>query len=431
MKVFLDSIGCRLNQSEIEKLGSQFRKEGHELVDSAAEADLVVVNTCTVTSAAASDSRQKVRQAGRNPRTEIVVTGCWATMEPEAAAALPGVKTVVLNQSKDGIAGLFPGMQSSEHNLEPLARQPLPGLHARTRAFIKSQDGCNNYCTYCITRLARGQSRSQPVEEVLEDIRSAAAGGVKEIVLSGVQLGSWGQELDPPLHLRDLIRTVLAETGVPRIRLSSVEPWNLDESFFALWEDPRLCPHFHLPLQSGAAATLKRMARNTTPADYRQLVQLIRSMIPQAAITTDILVGFPGETDEDFAESLDFVNEMHFAAGHVFPFSPRVGTAAARMGAQVPPALRKQRASLMRQALERSGREYLQQFIGNEMDVLWESADTLGPDGWKLHGLTGNYIRVTAESPELRRNQIDRVILEEISGDGVRAEIRHNLQIRK
>lgn len=426
MKVFLDTIGCRLNQSEIEKLGNQFRKEGHELVDCAQDADLVVVNTCTVTSAAASDSRQKIRQAGRNSRAEIIVTGCWATMEPEAAANLPGVSTVVLNDSKANIAKLFPGQHTSEYDLEPIVRQPLPGLHARTRAFIKAQDGCDNYCTYCITRLARGSSRSQAVEEVLEDIHSAAAGGVKEIVLSGVQLGSWGQEFEQPLHLSELIRIILAETDVPRIRLSSIEPWNLDETFFALWENTRLCRHFHLPLQSGAAATLKRMARNTTPTEYRQLVQLIRSMIPQAAITTDIIVGFPGETELDFTESLDFVNEMHFAAGHVFPFSPRAGTTAARMSGQVSPTVRKQRASLMRQAIALSSREYLRQFIGKEMDVLWESADALDPNGWQLHGLTDNYIRVTAVSPEVRSNQIDSVVLVEIEGDGVRADFQDN-----
>lgn len=423
MKVFLDTIGCRLNQSEIERIGSQFRKEGHELVESAQEADLVVVNTCTVTSAAASDSRQKIRQAGRNPRADIVVTGCWATMEPDAASALSGVSHVVKNDAKDSIAALYPGQRLPGYDLEPLARQPLPGLHARTRAFIKAQDGCDNFCTYCITRIARGQSRSQSVQEVLEDIRSAAAGGVKEIVLSGVQLGSWGQEFDPPLHLRELIRIILAETEIPRVRLSSVEPWNLDETFFALWQDPRLCRHFHLPLQSGAAATLKRMVRNTTPEDYRQLVKLIRGMIPQAGITTDILVGFPGETEDDFAESLAFVNEMRFAAGHVFPFSPRAGTAAARMNNQVPPAVRKQRARVMRQALTLSNREFLQRFNGESMMVLWESADALGPDGWQMHGLTDNYIRVTAVSPELRQNQINRVTLVEIDGDGMRARI--------
>ncbi len=423
MKVFLDTIGCRLNQSEIEKIGSQFRKDGHELVESAQKADLVVVNTCSVTSAAASDSRQKIRQAGRNPRAEIIVTGCWATMEPGAAAGLPGVTQVVSNDAKDGIAALFQGKPIPDHDLEPLARMPLPGLHARTRAFIKAQDGCDNLCTYCITRIARGQSRSQSIKEVLEDIRGAAAGGVNEIVLSGVQLGSWGQDFNPPLHLRELIRIILAETDVRRIRLSSVEPWNLEESFFTLWEDSRLCRHFHLPLQSGAAATLKRMARNTNPDAYRRLIHLIRSLIPQAAVTTDILVGFPGETEDDFAESLAFVGEMKFAAGHVFPFSPRTGTAAARMSSQVPPAVRKQRASLMRQALAVTGGEFLQQFIEKEMDVLWESADAIGPDGWQMHGLTDNYIRVSAVSPSLRQNQIDRVTLAEIAGSGMRASI--------
>jgi threonylcarbamoyladenosine tRNA methylthiotransferase MtaB len=424
MRVFLDSIGCRLNQSEIEKIGNQMITAGHLLVDNPKEADLVIVNTCAVTTEAASDSRQKIRQAGRNPKAEIVVTGCWATMEPDAAGKLPGVKHVVLNDDKDNIANLFlQNAPTEEYELEPLIRKPLPGIHSRTRAFIKTQDGCNNHCTFCITRLVRGTSRSIPVSEVLADIHHALNGGVQEAVLTGVQLGSWGQEFDPSQHLGDLIKTILEETSIPRLRMSSIEPWDLDKRFFALWQDPRLCRHFHLPLQSGAAATLKRMARKITPEDYRSLLSMIRWMIPDAAITTDILVGFPGETEEDFAESLTFVKEMHFAAGHVFSFSPRPGTAAARMDGQVYPKVRKERSLQMRQALEQSSLVFRQQFIGKEMHVLWETSDGLDQDGWQLHGLTDNYLRVTAISPELRWNKMDRVILTELTENGLLGQI--------
>lgn len=424
MNVFLDSIGCRLNQSEIEKLGSQFRQGGHELVDNPRDADLVVVNTCTVTTRAASDSRQKLRQAGQNARAEIVVTGCWATMEPEAAAAFPGVKRVVLNEHKDDIARqLFVHSTTEDFEQEPISREPLPGIHARTRAFIKTQDGCNNHCTFCITRLARGQSRSQSINEVLTDIRSAQAGGAQEVVLSGVQLGSWGQEMEPHLHLADLLQIILDETEIARVRLSSIEPWDLNAAFFALWENLRLCRHFHLPLQSGAAATLKRMARNTTPQAYRSLLQMIRGMIPDAAITTDILVGFPGETEQDFSESLAFVEEMQFAGGHVFPFSPRPGTAAEKMKEPVPSSQSKERARLMRTAVEMSGNTFKQRFAGKEMRVLWETSSSLAADGWLLHGLTDNYIRVSAVSPELRWNQIDRVKITHLTDNGMQADI--------
>jgi threonylcarbamoyladenosine tRNA methylthiotransferase MtaB len=426
MRVFLDSIGCRLNQSEIEKIGNQMIMAGHLLVDNPQEADLVIVNTCAVTTEAASDSRQKIRQAGRNPKAEIVVTGCWATMEPDAASKLPGVKHVVLNDAKDDITNLFPQKTPvDEFELEPLIRKPLPGIHSRTRVFIKTQDGCNNHCTFCVTRLVRGTSRSIPISEVLADIQHALNGGVQEAVLTGVQLGSWGQEYDPPQHLVDLIKIILEETSIPRLRMSSIEPWDLDERFFSLWQDPRLCRHFHLPLQSGAVATLKRMARKITPEDYRSLLLMIRHMIPDAAITTDILVGFPGETEEDFTESLAFVKEMHFAAGHVFSFSPRPGTAAARMDGQVHPKVRKERSLQMRQVLEQSSLEFRQQFIGKEMHVLWETSDRLDQAGWQLHGLTDNYLRVRATSPELRWNKIDRVILTELTENGLAGQIIH------
>ncbi len=346
-------------------------------------------------------------------------------MEPAAAALLPGVKKVVLNEDKDEIAQNHGAAEVEIFDQEPVARHPLPGIHARTRAFIKTQDGCNNFCTFCITRLARGLNRSMSVMEVLQDINHAVDGGVQEVVLSGVQLGSWGSEYEPPMTLGNLITKILEETSVARLRLSSIEPWNLDEAFFSLWKNPRLCRHFHLPLQSGATATLKRMARNTTPIEYRNLLNTIRSLIPDVAITTDILVGFPGKSEADFNESLAFVNEMHFAAGHVFPFSPRPGTAAARMDRQVHPTVRKERSRIMRQALEKSSEVYRQQFVGKELQVLWESADGLGPEGWRMHGLTDNYLRVTAHTNEIRWNQIDRVRLMDAASESMQGIILH------
>jgi threonylcarbamoyladenosine tRNA methylthiotransferase MtaB len=423
MRIYVDSVGCRLNQSEIEKFAAQFRAAGHTLVDSPAEADLVLVNTCTVTVEAASDSRQKIRQASRQGLAKIAVTGCWSTLEAEAAAQLPGVQWVIPNDHKKNLVPKILNLPPEEMDLEPLNRQPLPGIHRRTRAFIKAQDGCDNHCTFCITRLARGPGRSQSVDEVVADVRHALAGGTKEIVITGVHLGSWGSDFDPPGHLRQLVQTILEHTGPARLRLSSLEPWDLDEEFFSLWQDQRMCRHLHLPLQSGCRATLRRMARKVTPEGFAALVGLARQVSPEMAITTDIIVGFPGETEEDFQESLAFVEQMEFAGGHVFSYSARPGTPAARYVGQVPPEFRKQRSAVMRHALANSAQRFRQRFIGQKMGVLWESASGLGPEGWQMEGLTDNYLRVTAFTPENRWNELDQVRLVEQTVDGLQGEI--------
>jgi threonylcarbamoyladenosine tRNA methylthiotransferase MtaB len=263
------------------------------------------------------------------------------------------------------------------------------------------------------------------VAEVVLDIQSALAGGAKEIVLTGVHLGSWGYDLSTSLkagfnsHLRDLIEAILRETDVPRLRLSSLEPWDLDEDFFSLWDasfaehSARLMPHLHLPLQSGCESTLKRMARKTTPGSFRELISAARGLIPGVAITTDIIAGFPGETESEFAESLEFVREMSFAGGHVFTYSPRPGTGAARMKGQVKPEIRKQRNHILHDALEESAKEYRQRFLGKTMSVLWESTSEVGEWGWQMEGLTENYLRVHAFAPSPRWNEIDAVKIAE------------------
>ncbi len=428
MKIYLDSIGCRLNQSEIEKFASQFRAAGHEIVGSASEADYVVINTCAVTSEAASDSRQKIRQAARSFREnqttgQIVATGCWATLDKAGAQSLPGVTRVVDNIQKDRLVADLLNLPEETFDLEPVAREPLPGAHLRTRAFIKVQDGCDNHCTFCVTRIARGAGRSRTLDEVLRDVQQALEGGTQEIVLTGVHLGSWGQDFERPDHLRSLIEGLLAQTSVPRLRLSSLEPWDLDEQFFSLWEDPRLCRHLHLPLQSGSAEILRRMARKTTPEAFARLVDAARSVAPDMAITTDIIAGFPGETEQHFEEGLAFVRQMNFAAGHVFTYSSRPGTAAARMAGQVSGIIRKHRGAALREELAEASVRYRSAFVDAEMDVLWESTDSYGPDGWRLHGLTGNYLRVMAVARERLWNQISRVRLTALNGDGLNGEI--------
>jgi len=442
MKIYLDTIGCRLNQSEIETMARQFRAAGHEIVATADMADMAVVNTCAVTNDAASVSRSKIRQIARAGVNEIIATGCWSTLQPNEAAALPNVLKVVPNRNKDHLVAetlnihpsflslhSFDVAQDKPFDLEPLSRVPLPGLHRRTRAFIKVQDGCDNQCTFCITTVARGEGRSRHIADVIRDIQSALAGGTKEIVLTGVHLGSWGYDLSTSLktgfdsHLSELIKAILRETDVPRLRLSSLEPWDLSSDFFSLWDDKRLMPHLHLPLQSGCESTLKRMARKTTPTSFRELVSAAREIMPDVAITTDIIAGFPGETEEEFAQTIEFVREINFAGGHVFTYSPRPGTGAARMKGQVKPELRKKRNHILTDLLEESAKSYREKFVGQQMSVLWESTSEMGEWGWQMDGLTENYLRVQAVAPSPRWNELDEVQLQETSGDKLKGVI--------
>jgi threonylcarbamoyladenosine tRNA methylthiotransferase MtaB len=417
MKIYLDMVGCRLNQAEIEQFARQFRSAGHELVPEANLADLTVINTCAVTAAAASDSRHKIRHALQAGSSGVAVTGCWATLNPNEAMIIPGVVQVVPNLEKDRLVANLLQTPDKAFDLEPIERQQVPDLRLRTRSFIKVQDGCDNHCTFCVTTIARGPGRSRTIPEVLADIHGvlgknhAGDDGAQEIVLSGVHLGSWGYDFTSPARLAELVQEILDKTDVSRLRLSSLEPWDLDDKFFDLWRDPRLCRHLHLPLQSGSAATLRRMARKTTPRAFSDLVIAARNAIPGVAITTDIITGFPGESDAEFEEGIELVKGLHFAGGHVFTYSARPGTAAARLPDQVPLSLRKQRNTQMRLALVESAQHYQVGFLNQVLPVLWESAVALGPQGWLMSGLTDNYLRVRTVAPRSLWNQITPVRL--------------------
>ncbi len=424
MKIFLDTIGCRLNQSEIETYARQFRAAGHVIVADPAEADLAVVNTCTVTTAAAADSRKKIRGAHRAGIKEIAVTGCWSELDEPGALALPGVNQIISNLDKENLVATILDTPTETFDLEPVVREPLPGARLRTRTFIKVQDGCDNRCTFCITTVARGTGRSRPIPEVLADIQMALDGGTQEIVLTGVHMGSWGKDFETPSELGQLVDAILTDTATPRLRLSSIEPWNIAPDFFARWRNKRLARHLHLPLQSGSAATLKRMARKTTPQKFTRLVESARAQIPEVAITTDIIVGFPGETSAEFAESLSFATEMYFARGHVFTYSERPGTAAAKMPGSVPHPERKSRNAQMRATMAESAAAYQAQFIGATLPVLWETATSLGPEGWTVSGLTDNYLRVTALAPQNLWNQIVPVKIVSVNEKGLCGEIQ-------
>ncbi len=399
-RVYLDSIGCRLNQSEISRMAREFQAGGYTVTESPEDADVVVVNTCAVTRDATKESRKMVRQLHRqSEQAEIVVTGCYAHIQPDTIQTLPGVKQVISNFDKDHLVPLVTGQP---FELEPLQRHYIPAGH--TRAFIKVQDGCDNKCTFCMTTIARGHSRSRPLEAVIREVQFMVGGGYQEIVLTGVNLVSYGQ--DSGLSLTALLQSLLESTDVPRIRLSSLEPWDLDENFFRLWENPRMCRHLHLPLQSGCDQTLKRMLRRTSQAEFREIVQMARQAAPEIAISTDLIVGFPGETEHEFAESYAFAAEMDFMKIHVFPYSAMPGTPAARMKGQLDKLTAKDRVRQIQQLSDEGGRRFFARFLGQTMPVLWEGVRGASEAGFLHTGFTDNYIRVETTHPEVLTNTL-------------------------
>jgi threonylcarbamoyladenosine tRNA methylthiotransferase MtaB len=407
MRIHLRMLGCRLNQAEIDTLARQFQQQGHEIVADPALADRFVVNTCAVTQEATVSSRKLVRELHRaNDTAEITVTGCYAHIAPEEIGVLPGVARIVDNLGKDTLVEQITGVPVETFDHEPISRELPAGALGRTRAFVKVQDGCDNSCTFCITTVARGEGRSRSVAEVLDEIHYLAECGYQEIVLTGVHLGSYGHDFGQVDGLRSLVETILAQTSIPRVRLSSLEPWDLSPEFFDLWQDTRLCRHLHLPLQSGCDATLRRMRRNTTRTEFRALVAAARARIPGLSITTDVIVGFPGETDEEFATSVAFVEEMDFAGLHVFRYSRRPGTPAARMKGHVSSEAKKQRSAHLRTLSAGLERRFAGCFQGQMLPVLWEQVTGSTEDGFVNVGYTDNYIRVRAVHPRVLSNHI-------------------------
>ncbi len=412
MKVFLDVIGCRLNQSEMEGIGNVFRALGHKIVADPSQADLAIVNTCAVTVKAAADSRKKLRRAARQGAPQVIATGCWATLYPEEALNLEGVTGVAANTEKEGLVSTLTGAAPREIASLNLAREPLPGDRARTRAFIKVQEGCDNHCTYCLTRLARGRSRSRPLADIGRDIDIALAGGVQEVVLTGVQLGAWGRDLPEQRSLSHLLDGILTQGGFSRLRLSSIEPWDFDLGLLAFWRDERMCRHLHIPLQSGDDRVLKAMGRPISTQAYRQLVDGIRAAIPAAAITTDVIAGFPGETQQEFENTKALIHSLEFSGGHVFTYSPREGTPAYKLKARLPVKTAKARNADLRRVFRETGTAFRRKSLGSDLLVLWESGLRNEGEGWRLSGLTDNYLRVYAPSRQKLWNQYSLVRIE-------------------
>jgi len=412
-KVALDSLGCKLNQAETELLARQLAEAGYRLVSQADEADVYILNTCTVTHIADGKSRHRLRLAHRrNPDALVVAAGCYAQRAPQELAQIEGVDLVVSNDEKPYLLRLLEG--SGRLNSPGYVQGYSTSRHYdgfRTRAFIKVQDGCHSFCSYCIVPLVRSKEESTPVDQIVAEVGHRMARGYKEVVLTGVKIGSYNSD---GVNLKGLLEHILAETDITRLRLSSLQPQEISPELISLWRDSRLCRHFHLSLQSGSDRVLNRMKRRYSADEYQRAVSLIRALVPEVAITTDIIVGFPGETDEEFEQSYNLCQQTAFARIHVFTYSPRQGTQAAQLPQQVADKTKKQRRQKMLALAKESAQNFSQRFLGKTMPVLWEKqSDEL----WS--GYTDNYIKVYTKSDKDLTNQLLPVKLIEVRRDGV------------
>ena len=429
MQVRLESIGCRLNIGEIEAIARGLARAGHRVVGPGTPAELCILNTCTVTAIASRKSRQLIRQLKKaNPNAAFIVTGCDAELAPSEMIEI-GVDLVVGNTEK----GRLLELAEAEGLLDAASADPddlklfEPGDSTRTRAFLKVQDGCDNRCTFCVITIARGAGRSIPSDAIMEELNELQQLGYREVVLSGVHLGSYGHDLGDQRGLQHLVERALAETAFERLRLSSLEPWDLDAEFFEVFADPRLMPHLHLPLQSGCDETLKRMARRTSRREFSTLVRDARRSVPGLAISSDIIVGFPGETDEEFEQTITLVEELAFSRLHIFRYSRRDGTPAATMAEQIPGPVAQERSRRMHVLAADLEHRFNSKLVGHTADVLWETAEDHG-DILRWSGLTPNYVRVTTRtrSDEDLLNVITPTEIIEVVPGGVVARIRNS-----
>ena len=421
--------GCKLNQAEADVISRQLTDAGFQIVSSSSEADLYVLNTCSVTHVADAKGRQWLNGARRrNPGAKIIATGCYATRAPDEVNALQSVDALVLNPDKGRIADVASELMMEWQKGRPLMPRREARNGSRSRAFVKIQDGCNQFCAFCVIPTTRGRESNSPIDQVIADIRTRVEEGFKEVVITGPQIGSFGQYPPTPEFRRNpvgydgrlhgLIERILAETDLPRLRVSSFQPQDLTPRLLDVFRDPRVCPHVHLALQSGSDATLERMGRRYRTAEYRGAALRFREAVPDIAITTDVMVGFPGETPEHFEESLQFCEAISFSAIHVFPYSPRPGTRAYDFDGAVPDDEKRNRMSRMLALAEESAKSYRRSFIGKPLDVLWE--ETVRLDGvvhWS--GTTSNYIRAYTRDQGIRETAISRAFASGEAGKGL------------
>jgi threonylcarbamoyladenosine tRNA methylthiotransferase MtaB len=396
MLVHLKTLGCRLNEAELETWAQAFQKSGHLVTQQAQAAQLIVINSCAVTADATRKSRQLIRRIHRdNPHAKLVVSGCYATLNQQEAESLLGVDLVVSNKDKN---------QLVEKTLTELTPNTMPAMstepaeislftRGRQRAFVKVQDGCRYRCTFCIVTVARGEEVSRPVQAVIDEINALHEQGINEVILTGVHLGGYGSDLS--INLSSLIKAILAETNIPRLRLGSLEPWELPADFFQLFDNPRLMPHLHLPLQSGSDSVLRRMARRCKTEEFKAIVEQLRAKIPHFNITTDIIVGFPGETEQEWQDSFNTIQAIGFGHIHIFTYSSREGTKAATLPNQISNEIKKQRSQQLHELAHSMKQQFCVTNLGNEFPVLWEGYSEPLPDGkHRVFGYTPNYLRV-------------------------------------
>ena len=394
MQVALTALGCRLNEAELERWAAGFQAAGHRLAQRMEEADLVVVNTCAVTGEAVKKSRQLLRRARRrNAQAKLVVSGCYATLQPEIQQD-EDIDLLVSNADKERLVDIVRQKLALEAAPDAAARAPAAALFARgrNRAFVKAQDGCRHQCAFCIVTIARGAERSRPIEDIVAEIKGLRRQGIREAVLTGVHLGGYGRDLKTDLPA--LIERVLAETTLPRLRLGSVEPWDLNERFFSLFDNPRFMPHLHLPLQSGSDAVLRRMGRRCRSAAFAALAQAARERVPAMNLTTDVIAGFPGETDEEWRQTMAFCHRLGFSHIHVFPYSPRAGTRAAGMPDQTPAEVKQRRCRQLQALARQLRRDFARRWVGRSFPVLVEDATGEINGAAMRFGYSPNYLRV-------------------------------------
>lgn len=426
-RVAFHTLGCKVNQVETEGLKEVFLRKGYQIVDFLQAADVYVINTCTVTHVSDRKSRALIRRARKiNPNAVVVAAGCLAQVNPDQLAELEGINLIVGNGNKERVADLVEnyleqGKRSLETYVDVIPKERKPGqiiysqLHERTRAFVKIQDGCQSYCSYCIVPYARGPVRSKSPEDVLEEIGQLLDLGYKEIVLTGIHSGFYGIDIEGwDLHrLLDLIFDRFP--GDYRIRLSSIEPVELTRPLVNLAAaEERMCRHFHIPLQSGSDRILKDMRRRYQREDYRRLVEETAALIPGAAFTTDVMVGFPGESELDFQDSYDLINELPFYRLHVFKYSRRQGTPAAEMENQVDEDVKNRRSEILLDLGRKKRISFEKRFIGTKLRLLVEQY--LGD--YKYIGISDNYIEVLFESRQDFQGQMIDAIVQEVRDNG-------------
>ena len=406
------ALGCKVNQYESEAIAELFQEKGYEIVGIDEEADVYVINTCTVTNFGDKKSRQLIRKVKRQNENAIVaVVGCYAQTAPQELMKVDGVNLVIGTKDRAQIVEMVEnykvenGVENhvsdimKERVFEPLSIQKLAN---RTRAYLKIQDGCSQYCSYCIIPYARGPIRSREPEEVLAEVKRLADNGFKEVVLTGIHVASYGKDRRDT-SLLEILRQVHEVEGIERIRFSSIEPNVVTEEFAqAIADMPKVCDHFHLSLQSGCDRTLKEMNRKYDTEKYRQAAATLRKYLPEVALTTDIIAGFPGETEEDFQASYDFAKEIGFAKIHAFPYSPKRGTPAAARKDQLLNAVKAERSHRLIELSDKMADDFIQAYVGKEVEVLYERA--IGDGVYEGH--TTNYIKVKGTSEKDLTNRI-------------------------